>query len=206
MIWISLSSLASFWRPTLSDLGLTFLFTALIFSLSLFLFKSRAVFQAHMLVLSLPSCNIDTVVLPVPFLSLVPLRMPQGARCYGFSKGRLPSSSCRWDDTIISFQTSISVFFKFKTVTSVLKCQDRGICPEGLSQTINAHSANTMNSLKKLTNLRSFTHFWWHFFDALNTACCFPCLSGKATIKDGGLFLSFSVARDLQTSHRLLQA
>lgn len=119
-----LNTLASFWPAyalwwqTGSGSDLPVFSSHTFFNLPLSLSQPPAEFWAHILSLSLLSCGIDTVVLPVPSLSLFPLRMPQSTQCYGFSKGRLPSISCLWDDTIISFQTSTSAFLKFRTQKS----------------------------------------------------------------------------------------
>lgn len=161
-----------------------------------------------MLSLSLLFCSIDTVVLPVLFLYF-PCRCLKAPGVTVFPPaGFLPAPANELTLLLVSKPLLLSSWNlgHKKAVTSMLKCQDHGICPEGLSQTISTYSANTMNSLKKIINLRSFTHFWWYLFDALNTAHCSPCLCRQAAIKDCGLFLSFSIACDLQNTYRLLQS
>ena len=59
-------------------------------------------------------------------------------------------------------------------VASILKCQDHGICPEGLSQTIKAYSANTMNSLEKINKPRVIYTLLMTFLSCLERSILFP--------------------------------
>lgn len=148
---------ASFWQPALSGdrqaLVLMCLSLALIFlSLFFFFFISCWISGSHAFIVPV----FLQYWSPWPFLShfssYFPCRCPKAPGVRIFPQACfLPAPADEMTLLLASrppFPSSWNLGHK-KAVTSMLKCQDHGICPEGLSQTISAYSANTMNSLKK---------------------------------------------------------
>lgn len=146
--------LASFWQPALSGDRQAHSDASVFSSLiSLSFFLSPAGFRTHAFIVPIFLQYWSRWPFLSHFSSYFPCRCLRAPSVRIFSTGMLPSSSCQWDDTIISFQTSISIFLKFRTQESRnkhAKVSGPWHLPEGLSQTINAYSANTVNSLKKI--------------------------------------------------------